>query len=254
MRPGALLAGLLAAAGLLAVTACSSDPADAGGESAEPRELVVFAAASLEPTFRQLATTFEAEHEAVTVQLNLAGSSDLVAQISEGAPADVLATANETTMAAAADFVAEPVLFATNTLVIAVNPGNPKHIEGLADLARDDVITVICAPQVPCGAATEKIVDAAGVDLNPASEEASVTDVLGKVASREADAGLVYTTDIGRAEVDAVPFPEADEAVNKYPIAVVNDTSQPELAQAWVDLITGEEGQRVLAEAGFDRP
>lgn len=257
-RPGrrlnplrALFAAVLAV-GMLTTAACSSADTDPG--SAEPRELVVFAAASLEPTFEQLAQTFEAEHEGVTVQLNLAGSSDLVAQISEGAPADVLATANERTMEAAGDFVTEPVPFATNTLVIAVNPGNPRGIDGLQDLARDDVVSVICAPQVPCGAATEKILNTTGVNLQPASEENSVTDVLGKVASGEADAGLVYTTDIGRAEVDAVPFPEAAEAINTYPIAVLRDAEQPELARAWIDLVTGEEGRAVLAEAGFDQP
>ncbi|MGJ3509011.1 molybdate ABC transporter substrate-binding protein [Enemella sp. A6] len=255
MKKRPLFAALLAML-MLALAACSngggegSDP----GKDEGPRELTVFAAASLEPTFKELAKTFEAEHEGVKVQLNLAGSSDLVTQISEGAPADVLATANEKTMKTAEEYVNEPVLFATNSLVIAVNPGNPKGIKSLQDLTRDDVVTVVCAPQVPCGAATEKILEATGVDLKPASEESSVTDVLGKVASGQADAGLVYTTDISRAEVEAVKFPEADDAINKYPIAVVKDSSHAELAQAWVDLVTGEEGQRVLGEAGFDKP
>lgn len=249
-RKGVVVAVLVAAT----VTGCSTT-ADENEFAADPeRALHVYAAASLDEPFAEIGRRFMVEHPDVVVSFNLAGSSDLVTQISEGAPADVLATANESTMANAVDFVGEATLFATNTLVIAVHPGNPKGIAGLEDLTSDDVITVICAPQVPCGSATKKVLDAAGITLNPASEEPSVTGVLSKVESKEADAGLVYTTDIARADVEAVTFPEAEGAVNRYPIAVVNESANTELAQEFVDFVLGDEGQAVLAEAGFEQP
>jgi molybdate transport system substrate-binding protein len=150
----------------------------------------------------------------------------------------------------------DPVNFASNTLTIAVAPGNPKKIASFKDLTQQGLNVVVCAPQVPCGSATQKVEQATGVKLNPVSEESSVTDVLNKVTSGEADAGLVYVTDAKSAgdKVTEVSFPEAAGAVNTYPIATLKDSKNQELAKKFVDLVTGEAGQKVLNAAGFAKP
>ncbi|HEU4546243.1 MAG TPA: molybdate ABC transporter substrate-binding protein, partial [Microlunatus sp.] len=175
------------------------------------------------------------------------------------APGDVFASADTTNMdKATADDLVEgrPVDFASNTLEIAVPPDNPASITSFADLAEDGVKVVVCAPQVPCGSATQKVEAVTGVDLTPVSEESSVTDVLNKVTSGEADAGLVYKTDVQTAgdKVLGVPFPESSGAVNVYPIAVLAGGENAELAREFVDLVTGSAGRQVLADAGFGRP
>ncbi|MFC7879673.1 molybdate ABC transporter substrate-binding protein [Isoptericola sp. NPDC057391] len=248
-------------AAALAVTAlagCGTSASGADGEDAGTTTLTVFAAASLKGSFEDLAVQFEAAHDGVDVQLGFAGSSDLVAQIQQGAPADVFASADTATMdrLVADDLVGAPQDFATNTLEIAVPPGNPAGVESLQDLADPDVKLVLCAPEVPCGAASAKVADAAGLDLRPVSEEQSVTDVLGKVTAGEADAGLVYVTDVAAAgdDVEGVEFAESAEAVNTYPIAPVADADQAELAQEFVDLVLSDDGQRTLAGFGFAGP
>ncbi len=181
--------------------------AGCGGSDDEATTLTVYAAASLTASFGQLADEFEREHPGTEVQLSFGGSSDLVTQIQEGAHADVFASADLATMQKLTDddlADGDPQDFATNTLEIAVPPGNPAGIRGLADLAAPGVNLVVCAPEVPCGAATRAVADAAGVTLNPVSEEQSVTDVLAKVTSGEADAGLVYRTDVQAAGESAV--------------------------------------------------
>ena len=237
-------------------TATSTTAADSSSGAVTPGTVTVFAAASLKSTFTTLGGTFEAENPGTDVVFNFAGSSDLVTQLTGGAPADVLATADTNNMTKAVDaglITATPVDFATNTLTIVTPPDNPAGITGFADLAKDGVSEVVCAPQVPCGAATKKIEDATGVTLTPVSEEQSVTDVLTKVESGEADAGLVYVTDATNAgdKVTAVPFPESAGAVNTYPITVLTDSADAARAQAFVDLVTGTEGQAVLQAAGF---
>ena len=260
-RPSAAVSALAA----LALTACGSgggsDDAPAGGE---PRTLTVFAAASLTDSFEEIASDFEASQEEtgnqeVTVEFNFGGSSDLVAQLQSGAPADVFASADVANMTKATDddlIDGEPQLFATNVLQIATPPDNPAGIEELSDLADDDVQVVLCAPEVPCGAASAKVEQAADIDITPVSEEQAVTDVLGKVASGEGDAGLVYVTDVIGAgdDVLGIDFPESEEAVNEYPIAALADSEQAELAQQFVDFVLGERGQKVLADAGFGAP
>jgi molybdate transport system substrate-binding protein len=150
----------------------------------------------------------------------------------------------------------DPVNFASNTLTIAVAPGNPKKIASFKDLTQQGLNVVVCAPQVPCGSATQKVEESTGVTLNPVSEESSVTDVLNKVTTGEADAGIVYVTDaIGAGDkVAAVAFPEAAGAINTYPIAVLKGSKLPEVARKFVDLVTGESGQKVLNAAGFAKP
>lgn len=222
-------------------------------------EITVFAAASLKSTFTALATHLQEQNPGTTVTFNFAGSSDLVTQLTQGAPAAVFASAdtNNMTKAVEAGLVGRaPVDFATNTLTIVTPPGNPKGIASFADLAKPGTTVVVCAPQVPCGSATEKVEKATGVTLAPVSEESAVTDVLGKITSGQADAGLVYVTDAKGAgdKVTAIPFPESSGAVNTYPIAVLKDSANAATAQKFVDLVTGPEGQKVLAEAGFAAP
>ncbi|WP_432515002.1 molybdate ABC transporter substrate-binding protein [Kineococcus sp. SYSU DK001] len=251
MKPRPLLA--LAAAGAL-LAACGSPDADAG-----TRTLTVFAAASLEASFSEIGARFERAHPGVDVGFSFAGSSDLATQITEGAPADVFASADEPNMAEVADAAltaGDPVDFATNVLQIATPAGNPAGVTGFADLAAPGLKVVVCAPQVPCGAATRTVEEATGVTLSPVSEESSVTDVLGKVTSGEADAGLVYVTDVARAgeAVTGIAFPESARAVNTYPVAALRDASDAALAAAFVAFVTGPQGREALRDAGFGTP
>ncbi|MBB3050326.1 molybdate transport system substrate-binding protein [Prauserella isguenensis] len=243
-RAGAVV---LAAAVAVGTVACGS----------EGRTLNVFAAASLTEPFGLLEKAFEQRHPDVDVRLNLAGSSTLGSQIAEGAPADVFASADEQTMAdVAADMDGEPEPFATNRLTIAVPPGNPAGIQNFEDLERGGATVVVCQPQVPCGAAARQVAKLAGTSLSPASEEQDVKDVLNKVVTREADAGLVYRTDVQAAarKVEEVRIPQASRAENRYPIAVSARAAEPELAAEFRDLVLGDEGRRVLGEAGFGTP
>lgn len=221
--------------------------------------ITVFAAASLQQTFTTLGDRFERAHPGTTIRFSFAGSSDLVTQIRNGAPADVFASADEANMdkIVKTDVAAgSPRDFATNTLAIAVAPGNPEHVTGLRDLTRSGLQVVTCAAPVPCGAATAKVERATGIDLRPVSEEQSVTDVLGKVESGQADAGLVYVTDVEGSDgkVDGVRFDEASEAVNTYPIGVLEESTDPGLARAFTAYVLSDAGQEVLADAGFGKP
>lgn len=263
-RPGAVRRALRIAPALLLalpLAACGSDDggggASSGGDGGQ-RTLTVFAAASLTKTFTTLEKTFEKENPGVDVKLSFGGSSDLVAQITEGAEADVFASADTKNMdkLVAADLAeGTPAQFATNKLTIITLPRNPGGISGLADFGDPKKTTVVCAPEVPCGAAALKLADLAGIKLTPASEEQSVTDVLAKVLSGEADAGLVYVTDAADGVgVDTITPPESDKVINDYPIVAVKGSKHAELATKWVELVTGSEGQQVLKDAGFGPP
>lgn len=234
---------------LLALAGCSGD---------DGRTLTVFAASSLRAPMEEVAAAFEDEH-GVGVRLSYGGSADLVAQVADGAPADVVATADTATMDRLADddlLDGAPVPFATNTLTIAVPPGNPADVGSLADLAGDDVRLVACAPQVPCGAAATKAADAADVTLTPVSEEQAVTDVLAKVRAGEADAGLVYVTDVLGADgdVEGIDFAEAAEAVTTCVAGVVAGDGSDALARAFVRALAAPHGLETLARAGFGAP
>jgi molybdate transport system substrate-binding protein len=239
----------------------SSAPAMTGPAMTGPAggKLVVFAAASLKKTFTDIGEQFKTENPGSSVEFNFAGSSDLVTQLTQGAPGDVFASADTNNMdkAVKAGLLAgDPVTFASNTLTIAVAPGNPKKIASFKDLTQQGLNVVVCAPQVPCGSATQAVEKSTGVTLNPVSEESSVTDVLNKVETGQADAGLVYVTDAMGAgdKVASVPFPESSGAVNTYPIAVLKESKNQDLAHKFVDLVTGEAGQKVLNAAGFAKP
>lgn len=258
----------LAAVVVVGAAGCSTEQASGSGpgqhESGAATSgsvhgtLTVFAAASLQTTFTTIGHDFEREHPGTTVRFSFAGSSDLATQIRNGAPADVFAAADQATMAQldADDLRGSPRPFATNVLEIAVAPGNPLGIHDLDDLTADGVQLVTCAAPVPCGAAAARVERAAGVTLRPVSEEQSVTDVLGKVESGQADAGLVYVTDVRSAgdRVDGVPVDAADRAVNTYPIGVLRDAADPALATAFSSYVRSSAGQRVLADAGFGEP
>ncbi|WP_375424919.1 molybdate ABC transporter substrate-binding protein [uncultured Friedmanniella sp.] len=254
------LAALATTALVAALAGCGSDATPAAGSSgsaASSTTLTVYAAASLKSTFTTLGGQFETAHPGTTVTFNFAGSADLVTQLQQGAPADVFASADTNNMTKAADLVTgSPVNFATNTLEIAVPPDNPAHITSFSDLTKSGVKLVVCAPAVPCGAAAQKIETATKVTLKPVSEENAVTDVLTKVETGEADAGLVYVTDVKGAggKVLGVTFPESQQAVNTYPIAALKASKNADLAKEFTELVTGAAGQKVLADAGFAKP
>jgi molybdate transport system substrate-binding protein len=255
-RRAATLAALL----LLAfVAGCGSTASKGSSGSSSHKTLTVYAASSLTSTFTELGKKFEASHPGVKVSFSFGGSSDLVAQIQQGAPADVFASADTANMdkaVAAKDVTGTPANFASNTLEIAVPPDNPAGVASLKDLAKPGTKVVVCAPEVPCGAAAQKVEQSSGVTIKPVSEEQAVTDVLTKVESGEADAGLVYVSDVKAAgtKVKGVTFPEASAAVNTYPIAALTHSKNPDLGKAFVDSVTGTEGQSVLAGAGFAKP
>ena len=237
----------VAAAGTLALTACSQNDDEA---------ITVFAAASLHEVFEEIGELYT-EETGVAVEFNFAGSSGLVEQLANGAPADVLATADEATMDSAVGSgltSADPEVFAENFLVIATPSGNPAGLSSLADLGDEAVEAVICAEQVPCGASAQRISAAAGVQISPVSEETSVTDVLGRVRNGEADAGLVYATDALQAgdEVETFQIDGAAEDPNLYPIALLENAADPAAGEAFIEFVGDEEqAQQILQDAGF---
>ncbi len=260
VRKGGLTA--VVAIALLALAAgcgATSAPPSNATPSTQAQTLTVFAAASLKGTFTELGSQFEAARPGTTVTFSFAGSSDLVTQLQGGAPADVFASADTKNMdkATGDNLVAgTPVNFASNTLEIAVPPDNPAGITSLQDLAEPGVKVVVCAPPVPCGAATLKVEAAAKIDIKPVSEEQSVTDVLNKVEAGDAQAGLVYVTDVKSAgdKVKGITFPETTSTINVYPIATLAASKNADLAKEFVTLVTGPDGQQVLSDAGFAKP
>lgn len=257
----ALSTGAIAVLLAAIAAACSAPHPNAGSTSESPGgpqpdagevRLTVFAAASLSAAFREIEDDFEAANPGVDVVYNFGGSADLAAQIDEGAPADVLATADMAQMTAVAGAVPLPILFASNTLALAVASGNPLGLTSLEDVAAREVALVVCAPAVPCGAATRSLAASIGVELTPSSEEFNVTDVAGKVASGQADAGIVYVTDIARMPgLDGVTIEGSAGVVNRYPIGVLARSGQPGAAGDFVSWVVSGKGQSVLAAHGF---
>lgn len=229
------------------------------GSTAPAGSLTVFAAASLTEAFTALADAFEDEHPDVTVTTNFAASSELVTQIIEGAPADVYASADVSNMARlvdAGETAGEPIVFATNRLQIVVEPGNPLGIETLDDLADADVVFITAAPQVPIGRYTAEVLGAAGADVTPRSLEESVRGVANKVVLGEADAGIVYETDVRAAgdSVTGVEIPDELNVVARYPVAVTGSSTNAHTARAFVDFVASDAGRATLAEFGFGAP
>jgi molybdate transport system substrate-binding protein len=239
----------------LATAACGGG---SGGGVAGSGTVTVLAAASLTEAFTALGRKFEAGHPGVHVVFDFAGSTALVRQLGDGAPGDVLATADPASMQAAADArsVTDPVVFARNRLEIIVSKGNPKAVRGLADLARAGVVVVLCAPEVPCGKLAAEALRRSDVAIRPASLEENVKAVVSRVTLGEADAGIVYVTDVRAAgqAAEGVPIPPEADVETDYPIARVTRAADPEGARAWIDLVLSAEGRRVLTDFGFAAP
>ncbi|MFG1948630.1 molybdate ABC transporter substrate-binding protein [Nonomuraea sp. NPDC048826] len=237
----------------LASAGCGSASAGGGGQ-----EVTVFAAASLTGTFTELGKAFEAAHPGTTVRFNFGSSATLAQQIVQGAPADVFAAASPATMKTVTDasLAAGPATFVRNKLRIAVPAGNPAQVDELKDLADPGVKVALCAEQVPCGAAAAKALDAAGLSVTPVTLEQDVKATLTKVVLGEVDAALVYATDVIAAggKVRGIAFPEADQAVNDYPIAVLAKAPAGDAARRFVELVLSGQGRDVLTKAGFEAP
>ena len=239
------------------VAGCGSD--DGSGDADVSGTVTVLAAASLTGSFEELAAQLAEQYPDLDVEFSFGPSSGLVEQLIAGAPADVLATADTKTMdnAVAGNVIdGEPEVFARNTLALVVPKGNPGGVTGLADLAEADLRIAICEPQVPCGAAAGKLLDAAGVTAAPDTLTTDVKEAVSLITLGEADAAIVYLTDAAAAGDDAetIEVPEADSVINNYPVALIADAPNPEGAQAVIDAITGELGQSILGEAGFLAP
>jgi len=260
---------VVAALSLITLSSCSGGSESASSSSstassaaatasATPVELNVFAAASLNKAFPEIADTVLKESDPnIKVTFNFQGSSTLVDQMKEGAPADVFASADQKNMTKASDakLVDAPKPFASNVLTLIVPKGNPGKITGL-DSSLDGKKLVVCAQGVPCGNATKQLAEKLGVTLNPVSEEQKVTDVRAKVESGEADAGLVYATDAKAAgdKIETVEVARANEVVNSYPIALTVSTKNKEAAQKFIDAVLSDKGQAVLKKYGFSGP
>lgn len=222
-------------------------------------DITVFAAASLTDAFGEIGTAFSAANPDATVTFNFAGSSDLVAQINQGAPADVFASADQNNMKKLTDVAGnqgEPATFATNLLAIITAPGNPLGITGVADLANPDLIVVTCAVEVPCGTYSQEIFTKAGITVTPDSFEENVRGVSSKVALGEADAGIVYATDVLAAgdQAAGVEIPADLNVIAQYPIVATTVAANPEVAAAFVEFVLGDEAQAILAGYGFTGP
>jgi len=222
------------------------------------KTLVVFAAASLTESFRAIGNAFQTSHPGVSVKFNFGGSLALAQQINQGAPADVFAAADSATMKRVTDAggASAPQTFVRNRLEIAVPKDNPGKVTSLKDLANPKLKVVLCAPQVPCGSAAVKALKALGLTVRPASQEQDVKAALTKVRLNEADAALVYRTDIKAAggEVQGIDFPEAAKAINDYPIAALAKAPQAALAKDFVQFVLSPQGSGTLTGAGFEKP
>jgi molybdate transport system substrate-binding protein len=252
-----LLAGCGGSSGNDGTAASASGSASSGKRLSGT--LTVFAAASLTDVFDDLGKQLEKDNPELDVRFNFAGSSALATQLTQGAPADVFASANEAQMKVVTDAgleAQEPAIFTENVLEIAVPQGNPGHVTGLEDFADPDLTLAVCAAEVPCGAAAQKVFQASGITAVPDTEEEDVKAALTKVQLGEVDAALVYATDVKAAgsDVEGIPFPEADRAINDYPICTLKAAPNPDAARAFLDLVQSADGQKTLAAAGFRKP
>ncbi|MFE1980703.1 molybdate ABC transporter substrate-binding protein [Streptomyces mirabilis] len=259
------------AAALLALSACSSSDSGSSSDSSPKSDtsassspklsgtVTVFAAASLKESFTTLGKEFEKANPGTKVTFNFGGSDTLAASITGGAPADVFAAASPKTMAIVTDkkdAATTPATFVRNQLEIATLPGNPDKVASLKDLTKSGLKVVLCDKTVPCGAAAQKALDASKLKLTPVSYEQDVKSALTKVELKEADAAVVYKTDVKAAgdKVEGVEFPESAKAINAYPIALLKDAPNAEAAKTFIALVQSAEGQKVLTAAGFLQP
>ena len=251
------LAAVLTVAAL-ALAACGGGDDDSGGGSASgsSNEIKVFAAASLTAAFTKLGEQYSSANGGTKVAFNFAGSQALATQIQQAAPADVFASADIPNLDKVKDLVGTPQNFASNLLAIVIEKGNPKNVKTLDDLANPDLKVVLAAEEVPAGRYAKQILDKAGVGVSPVSQEDNVKAVVTKVSLGEADAGIVYVTDVtaGGDKVVGVDIPEDQNLMATYPIATVKASKAQDKAQAFMDLVLSADGQQVLKEYGFLPP
>ncbi|MFI8419959.1 molybdate ABC transporter substrate-binding protein [Streptomyces sp. NPDC085479] len=258
-------AAVLTAALLVPLAACSTDDTRAdggnatasGSAGAAPRaDLTVLAAASLTDVFKTAGAAYEKAHPGTKITFSFAGSQELVAQVSQGSPADVLVTADTKSMDKVKADTGTPAIIAKNRLVIATGEGNPFKVDDLKDLADTKLKVVLAAPEVPAGKYSKQILDKQGITVKPVSQEPNVRAVLSKVELGEADAGLVYRTDAASAadKVDAVEIPDDRNAIAQYPAATLKDSKNAEAAAAFVAWLSSPDGQKILQDAGFQKP
>ena len=240
-----LVACLLAAS--LSIAACGND---------DERTITISAASSLTDAFTEIGEAFGEQNPGITIRFNFAGSSTLAEQINAGAPVDVFAAASTAAMQRAidADSVDTPLPIATNSLAIAVPLQNPAGISELEDLADPAVTLVVCDSPVPCGTAAQELFAKNALIVEPASLESDVRAVLTKVIADEADAGIVYRTDLNAAigDVIGVQIPDDLNVVDQYQIAVTTEANDD--GQRFVEFVTSNAGQRILQSWGFGRP
>jgi molybdate transport system substrate-binding protein len=236
--------------------ACGGKQASGSSATASPTKLKVFAAASLAAAFTKLGSDFTTTHPGTKVTFNFAGSQALATQIQQGAPADLFASADTSNMTKVKSLVDTPQNFASNLLQIVVANGNPKGITGLQDLARKDLKVVLAGPTVPAGKYASQALSAQHVTVKPVSLEDNVKAVVTKVSLGEADAGIVYVTDVtaGSIKVEGVDIPKGQNVTATYPIAVVTASKHAQDAQAFMDLVRSPRGQGVLQSFGFLPP
>jgi len=239
----------------------SSTPTTSASVSSQiSGSITVFAASSLTSSFKDLAKQFETAHPGTTVKLDFDSSSVLVTQIESGAPADVFASADTKNMQKLQSkgvVTATPTVFAKNLLEVAVAPKNPKHVTSVADLAKPGLIVVLCAAEAPCGKYADQLLGQDKVTVAPKSREIDVKSTLAKVELGEADAALVYVTDVkaAKGKVDGIQIPNDQNVVATLPIAALKDTKNAALAQAWVDFVTSSASEQTLQQQyGFLAP
>lgn len=245
---------LATAALLTSLAACGND--DSGDADGARTDLTVLAASSLTDVFRTAGAVYEKEHPDTKITFSFAGSQELAAQVGQGAPADALVTADTKTMDGLKGDTGTPTVITKNRLVIATALSNPKKIDGLTDLADSELKVVLAAPEVPVGRYSRQILDARKITVRPVSEEANVRAVLSKVELGEADAGLVYKSDALAAtdKVDAITIPDDQNAIASYPAATLKQSQHAEAAAAFVRWLSSAEAQKILREAGFEKP
>ena len=220
---------------------------------------MVFAASSLTEAFTEIGAAFKIDNPRANVTFNFAGSGDLVTQIGQGAPADIFASAddsNMTKLSDAGESAGEPVSIAKNTMEIIVEKGNPQAITGVADLAKSDLIVVLCADTVPCGKSAAAVLRIAGVTAAPKSLEDKVKGVVTKVTAGEADAGIVYVSDVVAAgeAAGSVEIPADINVINNYPVVVTKEATNIDGAKAFIGFVASAAGRAVLAKYGFLAP
>ncbi|MGW5863509.1 molybdate ABC transporter substrate-binding protein [Streptomyces sp. NPDC055239] len=258
-------AAVLTAALLVPLAACGNDDkkdsgSDSGtkssGSAAPKADLTVLAAASLTDVFATAGAAYEKENPGTKVNFSFAGSQELAAQVNQGSPADALVTADTKTMDGLKSDTGTPSVIAKNRLVIAVGEGNPKKVAELKDLSDSKLKVVLAAPEVPVGRYSKQILDEQKIDVKPVSQEPNVRAVLSKVELGEADAGLVYKTDAATAteKVDAIKIPDSENAIAEYPAATLKSSKHAEASAAFVKWLSTPAAQKILQDAGFEKP